>query len=80
VLSSYILHIEHGLNDFVVIASVQAQYQRMVAQEDSRLNKLVHVQMQCEPAVQDLAIQTEFVAPPVRTWDFFAVCVAAGVQ
>jgi hypothetical protein len=35
-------------------------------QEDSRLNKLIHVQMQCEPNVSDLAIQTEFVAPPVR--------------
>ena len=38
----------------------------MVRQEDSRLNKLVHVQIQSEPAVRDLAIQTEFVAPPVR--------------
>lgn len=33
--------------------------------EDRRLNKLSTVAMQCEPAVQDLAIQTEFVAPPV---------------
>jgi predicted nucleic acid-binding Zn-ribbon protein len=58
----------NGFNGFVVTSPVQAQFQRMVAQEDSRLNKLVHVQMQCEPAVQDLAIQTEFVAPPVRTY------------
>ena len=37
----------------------------MVMQEDARLYKLVHTHMQCEPQVQDLAIQTEFVAPPV---------------
>jgi hypothetical protein len=58
----------------------QAQYERMVMQEDSRLNKLIHVQMQCEPNVSDLAIQTEFVAPPVRNRMFNAsdtvsVCV-----
>uniref|UniRef100_A0A7S3H9C9 Uncharacterized protein n=1 Tax=Spumella elongata TaxID=89044 RepID=A0A7S3H9C9_9STRA len=44
----------------------QAQYERMLAQEDSRLNKLVSVYMQVEPLVQDLAIQTEFVAPPMN--------------
>lgn len=37
----------------------------MLSMEDSRLNKLVSVHMQVEPMVQDLAIQTEFVAPPV---------------
>lgn len=42
----------------------------MVQQEYSRLHKLVTTQMQCEPAVQDLAIQTEFVAPPVRVSHF----------
>lgn len=44
---------------------MQAQYKRMVQQEYNRLNKLVTIHVQCEPSVQDLAIQTEFVAPPV---------------
>jgi hypothetical protein len=39
----------------------------MLDREDSRLNKLIHVEMQCEPNTRDLSIQTEFVAPPVRT-------------
>ena len=43
----------------------QANYERMTTKEDIRLNQLVSTPMQTEPVVAEVAVQTEFLNPPV---------------